>query len=123
MDTFVWIGQILLCFAFGYSGIMKSSQSREYLVRIGQTGVEGLSYPLIRFIGISEILGAIGVIVPWLTNILPILTPVSALGFAAIMMLAAPIHYRRKEFASVGANVFLLAVSTFVAYMRFTEVS
>jgi uncharacterized membrane protein YphA (DoxX/SURF4 family) len=121
MNTLLWICQIFLAIAFSYSGIMKCSQSRERLVSIGQTGVDGLSYPLIRFIGISEILGVIGIIIPWLTGILPLLTPITALCFAFIMVLAAPIHYRRREFTSVGVNVVLFVISVFVAYMRFLQ--
>ena len=123
MNTFVWICQVLLAFAFTYSGIMKSTQSRERLVSIGQTGVDGLSYPLIRFIGISEILGVIGLFLPWLTKILPILTPIAALCFAIIMVLAAPIHYKRKEYASIGVNVLLFVISIWVAYFRFSQLN
>jgi hypothetical protein len=90
-------------------------------VSIGQTGVANLSYPVIRFIGISEIFGTIGIILPWALNILPIFTPVSALCFAVIMVLAIPIHSRRKEYKSVAFNVFVLCVSLFVAWMRFVE--
>lgn len=119
MNTVIWILQIFLAITFGYSGIMKSTQRRERLVSIGQTGVEHLSYPLIRFIGISEILGAIGIIVPWAVKILPILTPIIAVCFAAIMVLAAPIHYKRKEMKSVGINVSFFIFSALVAYIRF----
>lgn len=121
MNTLLWICQIFLAIAFSYSGFMKSFKDREYLVSIGQTGVDGLSYPLIRFIGITEILGVIGIIVPWLTKILPVLTPVTALCFAIIMVFAAPIHYKRKELTSVGVNVVLFFISVFVAYMRFLQ--
>jgi uncharacterized membrane protein YphA (DoxX/SURF4 family) len=121
MNTYLWIIQCFLALAFGYSGIMKSSQSRERLVSIGQTGVEHLSYPLIRFIGITEVLGAIGIIVPWYTGIIPVLTPVTAVCFAVIMVLAAPIHYRRKEAKGVEINVFFFLLSVFIAWMRFAE--
>lgn len=48
----------------------------------------------IRFIGITEILDAIGIIAPYATGILPILTPLAALGFAVIMLLAMIVHAR-----------------------------
>ena len=53
----------------------------------GQTGVENLSIPFVRLIGVSEILGAIGLILPRWLNILPILTPVAAILFAFVMIL------------------------------------
>jgi hypothetical protein len=90
-------------------------------VNIGQTGVANLSYPIIRLIGGAEILGAIGITIPWATGILPLLTPVSAIGFAIIMVLAIPIHYRRAEYKSVAFNGLLLMLSIFIAYMRYVE--
>jgi hypothetical protein len=82
------------------------------------TGVEGLPLPLIRFIGISEILGAIGIIVPMLLNILPVLTIVSAIGFALIMIPAAIINYKRHEYKKLPANVIIFLICIFIAYGR-----
>lgn len=123
MGTVLWICQIFLAIAFGYSGLMKSTQDRERLVSIGQTGVDGLSYPLIRFIGIAEILGAIGIILPMAINVLPLLVPVTSVCFALIMVLAAPIHYKRKEIKSVLLNITMFFISVFIAYMRFSELT
>ncbi|MBO9728655.1 MAG: DoxX family protein [Chitinophaga sp.] len=119
MNTLLWIIQGLLAGVFGYSGIMKSTQKRDKLVQIGQTGVANLSYPVIRFIGILEILGAISVVVPLATGIMPQLTAVSALGFTVIMIMAAPIHYKRHEYAAVAFNIFLLLASLGVTIFRF----
>jgi uncharacterized membrane protein YphA (DoxX/SURF4 family) len=119
MNTILWVLQVFLAGTFVYSGIMKSTQQREKLMRIGQTGVADLSYPLIRFIGVIEILGALGIILPQALGVLPVLTPVSALGFAVVMILAAPIHAKRKEFLSFSFNLFLLLISAFVAIQRF----
>jgi uncharacterized membrane protein YphA (DoxX/SURF4 family) len=121
MNTLLWTIQGFLAIVFVYSGMMKSSQKREKLVNIGQTGVANLSYPIIRLIGGAEILGAIGITIPWATGILPLLTPVSAIGFAIIMVLAIPIHYRRAEYKSVAFNGLLLMLSIFIAYMRYVE--
>jgi uncharacterized membrane protein YphA (DoxX/SURF4 family) len=119
MNTILWVLQIFLAVTFVYSGIMKSTQQREKLIHIGQTGVADLSYPLIRFIGIMEILGALGIILPQAVGVLPVLTPVTAIGFAVIMIFAANIHAKRKEFLSFSFNLFLLLVSAFVAMQRF----
>lgn len=121
MNTTLWICQGLLALIFGYSGFMKSYQSREKLVSVGQTGVADVSYPLIRFIGISELLGVAGIILPWALNIWPVLTPVTAICFALIMVLAAPIHYQRKEFKAVLLNSSVFCISVFVAYIRFSQ--
>jgi uncharacterized membrane protein YphA (DoxX/SURF4 family) len=123
MNTLLWVLQIFLAITFTYSGLMKSTQNREELVSIGQTGVEGLSYPLIRFIGAAEILGAIGIILPTAIHVFPILTPITAICFALIMVLASPIHYKRKEFKSVLINISLFVISVFVAYVRFSKLA
>ncbi len=121
MNTLLWCCQALLAIAFGYSGINKAILSEQKLVAKGQTGVAGLSPMLIRSIGIAEILGAMGIILPWWLNIAPVLTPISAICFAVIMIFAAPIHYKRKEPGNVGTNIGLLLVSIFVAYGRFAS--
>ena len=120
MNTLLWSCQILLALAFGYSGLCKSIYSEATLVaKKGQTGVAGLPHVFIRIIGIAEILGMAGIIVPWWTGIAPVLTPISAVGFALVMVFAAPIHYKRKEPKNVVNNLILLAIAIFTAYGRF----
>jgi uncharacterized membrane protein YphA (DoxX/SURF4 family) len=121
MNTFLWVLQVFAAVVFTYSGLMKSTKSREYLVSIGQTGVDGLSYPVIRFIAIAELLGVIGLIVPCAANIAPVLTPMAATGFCIIMLIAAPIHYSRGEMRSIGVNVMLFLICAVIAFMRFRE--
>ena len=118
MNTILWIGQILLAIIFLYSGKDKSHLSEQQLIAKGQTGVVGKSATLIHFIGIIELLGVVGIIVPWLTGIAPWLTPVSAVGFALIMMLAAPIHARLKEYKNVALNISFMILALFVAWGR-----
>jgi hypothetical protein len=86
---------------------------------IGQTGVEGLPLGLTRFIGITEILGAIGLILPLALNILPRLTAVSAIGFAIIMVLAARVHYHRHERKNMINNFIILLLCVLIAWYRF----
>ena len=81
----------------------------------------GLPHAGIRIIGILELLGMIGIIVPWLTGIALLLTPITAVGFAIIMVFAAPIHYKRKEPRNVATNLILLILAIFTAYGRFAD--
>lgn len=118
MNTTLWIIQGFISFTFLYSGICKSYFSEQKLVAMGQTGVEGLSKYFIRFIGIAEILGASGLILPCLLSIYPALTPISALCLAFIMPFAASIHYRKKEYKSVLLNSVLFLSCLFVVYGR-----
>ncbi|HXL58357.1 MAG TPA: DoxX family protein [Chitinophagaceae bacterium] len=118
MNTILWGAQWITAFIFMYSGINKSIFSEQKLVAKGQTGVEGLPLPLIRFIGVSEIFGAVGLIVPWWINILPILTPIAAICFAVMMILAARIHYKRKEYKNVLTNTVIFLLCLFITYGR-----
>lgn len=121
VNTILWIGQSLLAALFLYSGVMKSTQSEQKLVASGQTGVEGLSQALIRFIGIAEILGAAGLVLPVLMNVMPVLTPLAAIGLGLIMILAAIVHYRRNEKRTALQNLLILLVCLFVTYGRLTN--
>ena len=114
----LWLAQVMLAALFLFSGVMKSTQSEQKLVASGQTGVEGLPRPLIRFIGISEILGAAGLVLPLLSNVMPVLTPLAAMGLGLIMILAAIVHYRRNEKTTAIQNLFITLVCLFVAYGR-----
>jgi len=74
---------------------------------------------LLRFIGVSEILGGLGLILPAVTGIVPQLTAWAALGLSVIMLLAALFHLSRREYPSIVINLVLLALAAFVAYGRF----
>jgi len=68
--------------------------------------------------GAMEILGALGVILPRLTSILPVLTPLAAAGLALIMVVAVSLHARRKEYSAIGLKGPLFLTAAFVAYGR-----
>jgi len=68
--------------------------------------------------GAAEILGAIGVILPRLTNILPVLTPLAAAGLAPIMAVGMALHARRKEYSAIGFTGLLFLMAAFVGYGR-----
>lgn len=118
MNTALWIVQALLAIAFLMAGAMKTFQPKEKLAeKMGW--VEDFSQGQIRTIGILEILGALGLILPALTGILPWLTPLAAAALALTMVGGAWVHLRRKEYGNVVVNVVLLLLSLFVAYGRF----
>ena len=121
MNIALWIVQILLALAFAMAGIMKVTQPidrletrMEWVKDVGPRGV-----PLI---GSLEILGAIGLILPAVTGILPWLTPVAAAGLALTMVGAMITHGRRGEYSNIGVNVVLLVLALFVVYGRFVIV-
>jgi len=125
MNIILWFLQAFLAFTFIYSGTCKLLLPIQKLVAMGQTGIQGLPIWFVRFIGIAELLGAVGLILPWLLSLYPILTPVSAICLSFIMPFAAIIHYKRavkynlqKEMKNVMVNVMIFLLCLTVAYFR-----
>ena len=70
-------------------------------------------------IGLAEILGAIGLVLPAAVHIAPILVSLAAVGLALVMVGAAVVHARRNEPMNIAVNVVLIALAVFVAWGRF----
>lgn len=119
MNTAFWIAQGLLAAMFLMAGFTKSTQSKEKLEK-QFPWVKEFSLVTARLIGISEILAALGLILPRITGIAPILTPIAAVGLCVIMLLAiVTVHLKNKEYKEVGLNLFIFLLAGFVAYGRF----
>jgi len=115
----LWIGQILLAALFGMAGFMKSFLPVPALVAQGINYASDLPLWLLRFIGAAELSGAIGILLPALTRIRPRLTPLAALGFTTIQVLAICFHASRGELArALPLNLVLLSLSLFVLWGR-----
>ncbi len=118
MNILLWLVQILLACAFGMAGFMKSTQAVDVLAANGINWAPQLPLALVRFIGISEFLGAVGLILPALTKIKPFLTPLAALGLLTIMILAMGFHVSRGEAGALPFNIVLGGLAAFVAWGR-----
>jgi uncharacterized membrane protein YphA (DoxX/SURF4 family) len=118
MDVALWTCQVLLAAVFSYSGLQKSTQSKDRMIETGQTGVRPYGLAFIRLIALAELAGAAGLIVPWATKILPALTPLAAAGLGAIMIGAACVHARQQEPKNVATNLVLLTLCGLVAIGR-----
>lgn len=121
MNIAIWIAQILLALAFAGSGISKLVQPYEKLAT-QMAYVNDFTPGVMRAIGAWEVLGAIGVVLPAWTGILPWLTPLAAAGLAVNMGGAMATHLRRKEYPMIVANLVLLALAAFVVYGRLVVV-
>ena len=117
INVTLWIVQLLLAAAFGMAGVMKSTQSIPALTAaMGWPG--DLPPALVRFIGASELAGALGLVLPSATRIRPLLTPLAAMGLVIVMLLAAVFHISRGEWFALPINVVLGGLSAFVAWGR-----
>lgn len=120
MNILLWIVQVLLAALFLMAGVMKTFQYERAKATL--PWVKDVPRGLTTFIGVSELLGGLGLVLPALTGILPWLTPLAALGIALILLLAAIFHATRRELPAIGFNLVLLVLAGFVVYGRFVIV-
>jgi hypothetical protein len=118
VNIILWIIQGILAAMFAMAGIMKSTQPISKLVKT-VTWADRFPISTVRFIGMVEMLGSIGLILPWALNIIPVLTPVAASGIATVQFLAMFQHAKHKEAKAITFNIVLLLLAAFVAYGRF----
>jgi hypothetical protein len=119
-NLLLWIGQIVLALAFLLVGYGHSRGFDEWSIRPGMTWISDVGRGRMRVIAGLEVLGAIGLIAPAATGVLPWLTPVASSCLAILMALAAVYHLRRPgEGQNVVLNVILFAIAVLVAYGRF----
>jgi uncharacterized membrane protein YphA (DoxX/SURF4 family) len=118
MNLLLWLAQLLLMVAFGMAGVMKATQPVDALVQGGIAWAGQVPLALVRFIGMAELLGAIGLVLPAATGIKPSLTPLAALGLLTIMILAMAFHVSRAEPEALPINMMLGGLAAFVAWGR-----
>ena len=118
MNIALWIAASLLAAMYLMAGAMKAftpAKAKEQL-----PWAKRHSDTFIRFVGFAELLGALGLILPLVTGILPWLTPVAALGLVLVQALAIfAEHLPHKEMKVLPMNLVLLLLAAFVAYGRF----
>lgn len=122
MNVALWILQVLVGLAFIMAGYNHGFRQEQAKKQPQMAWMNALSSGTLTFIGVAEILGGVGVILPALTNILPILTPLAAVGLTLIMILAAIFHFRRGETQAIVFNIILGVMAAFIAYGRFVLV-
>jgi uncharacterized membrane protein len=118
MNVFLWIVQAILAALFATSGLEKVLQPKDRLAG-KYPWMRDVSQATVRFIGVMELLGAIGLIVPAATGIAPVLTPIAGTGLVVMGVLAAAMHIRRKELYGVAVTAIVFALPALVAWGRF----
>ena len=109
-----WIVSSLVALAFLAAGLMKVARPKEALAASGMTWTEDFAEPTVKLIGAAEILGAIGIMLPAITGIAPILSPIAASALALVMVGAIVVHVRRGENAAPSIVLLVLAVASAV---------
>lgn len=120
MNVTLWAVQGLLAFVYLAAGGLKVVRPREQLVASGRLDwMKDNSDAVVKAIGAVEILGALGLILPGLTGIAPILAPIAAVGLVVVQIGAIRVHLTRNERQPLPVNAILLLLAAFVAIGRF----
>lgn len=119
MDIILWIAQGLLGIGFLFIGFNHATRAQQMKTMPNMAWMEAVPPALMTFIGVCEMAGGIGVVLPALTGILPWLTVWAAVGLALVMVFAGIFHVARREYRNLVSNIVLFAVAAFVAYGRF----
>ena len=117
LRIFLWIAQCVLAAVFIMSGVMKFfTPIAQLSAQMPWTGQ--LPEGFVRFIGLVDFAGGLGVVLPALTRIAPRLTPLAALGATVLQFLAIGFHSYRCEFSVLPLNFVLVALAVFILWGR-----
>ena len=116
MHGLEWVFSIIVAAVFlitGYNRVFRYQKARDLF-----PWVKDMPRALVQIIGVAEILGALGLILPVLTGFYSWLTPAAAVALALLMFMAATFNFMRRERVEAALNVLLLFMLAFVAYIR-----
>ncbi|MEU6848654.1 DoxX family protein [Actinacidiphila alni] len=116
MKTAYWIVAALLAAFYLYAGGKKAVQSKERLAPM-MGWVDTVPMPVVRGIGVVEILGAAGLLLPPLTGVVPALALVAAAGFLLLQLLATALHLSRGEAKVTGLNAALIVAAAVTVWL------
>jgi len=119
MTVLAWILQGVLGLAFLAAGGMKLAQPRKKLIDSGMGWAEDFTDGPVKVIGALEVLGALGLVLPVLVGVAPVLTPIAAAGLTLVMAAAVVTHIRRGEYSGAVLAAVLGVLALVVAILRF----
>ena len=96
-NTWLWILAGFLAVIFAGTGLLKLTTPPERLVEAGMGWADDFSPGTIRLLGATEVLGAVGLVLPALLGVAPVLVPVAAVCLALQLSAATAVHVRRRE--------------------------
>ena len=114
MATIIWILKWLIALLFTFTGSNKVILPKTKLLDIGMKGLIDLNEQQIKVAGFLEVLGALGLILPTLLNIYPVISVVAACCLGVTMIVAGRIHYKLK--LSIVPNIAVFVICILIAY-------
>lgn len=118
MNIFLWVLQAILAAVFLATGLNKAVKPKAAMIRMSHWW-QAWPAGAIKALGVAELLGVAGLLLPWATGIARVLTPIAAVGLAIVLVGAAATHVRYREYRIVPAVGVLLAAAIIVAVGRF----
>jgi len=115
----LWILQVVVALAFLVTGYSHSVGYERSIANPRLVWMQALPVNFVRALGVLAIAGAFGLILPALTGIAPLVTPLAALMLAVLMACAIAFHLTRREFPHMAFNAILGVLVTAIAYGRF----
>ena len=112
-----WIVAGIAALVFIAAGAMKLARPKEALAASGMAWTEDFTSPSVKLIGLAEVLGGIGLILPMLTGVAPILSPIAGAALAILMIGAAITHIRRNEPPIPIALVVIAAAAAILGFI------
>ncbi|EEP72335.1 hypothetical protein MCAG_02662 [Micromonospora sp. ATCC 39149] len=119
MNIVLWVVQGALAAVFLGAGLTKIAKPKEELVAPLGEWVRSFSAPGVKLLGLVEVLGAVGLVVPPLAGVAPVLSPVAAVGIVVIMVGAIVAHARESAGSKIAMNVVLGVLAAVVVWGRF----
>jgi len=117
----LWVVQVLVALTLLWASAVKLFQPVEEVAALWPWAGE-VPVAVLKFTGVVDLLGGLGLILPALLRIQPRLTPIAALGLVVLMCCASVFHIARGEGSQIGFNVLFAALSAFIAWGRLHKV-
>lgn len=121
LDIALWGAQVVLALVFFLAGVFKASQPIDEIAQ-DVPWVVMVPVWLVRMIGVAEIAGSIGLLLPAALRVVPSLTPLAGVGLTTVMLFATGFHLWRAEWRSLVVTLVLGGMAAFVAWGRATQV-
>jgi putative oxidoreductase len=118
MNILLWVLQALLALVFFAHGWLFLSPPADLVAQMNAS----LPRWFQQFLGVAEVLAAVGLTLPGLTRILPGLVIAAAAGIMIVTASATVFHLARGEMSSAATTLVLFGIATFVSYMRYLVV-
>lgn len=121
MEIVIWVLQIALFIVFLYFGSLKMFMPIEKIAK-RVSWAHDYSLAKIKFFGFLEVIGALGLLLPYRLDIFPILTPMAATGLAMVMAGAAMVHLKRDEINMVFLNILIIFLLAGVGFHTLLDI-